>query len=302
MRKTTNYKRQAILFIVIFSAILSCRSQQTDSEDRKDDKKNNVKVGTWYFGGWSFPPEDAAGHTFHISPTLVKDYAYREPIWGWREDSYETMVEQINYATNGGLSFWGFCWYENSLVPAPKLMDNLNNALDIFLKAPNRNNLDFFVLSCHPVSQENWGKVCDRTIALFKEPNYLKVDGKPIMVFFNTDDGISGMGGVAGVKDALRQYREKAREQGLGEILIGARTRPMGSDPRFQDKYKDCGFDFLTTYQNADDGRKHADVNDYKNLIQGDKKAWKEISENTDLPYVPTMGVGYDMRPWAQDH
>ena len=25
-----------------------------------------IKVGTWYFGGWSFPP-DANGYTFHIS-------------------------------------------------------------------------------------------------------------------------------------------------------------------------------------------------------------------------------------------
>jgi len=286
--------------IMLFFAV-SCKGQNKETEVLSNDTEK-VKVGSWYFGGWSFPPEDETGHTFHISPTLMTNYGYREPVWGWREDSYQTMVDQINYASNAGLSFWGFCWYENSLVSSPKLMDNLNNALDIFLQVPNRKNLDFFILSCHPVSDVNWDKVCDKTIALFKEPNYLKVDGKPIIIFFNSDEVIEGMGGNEGVKNALAHYRQKAREAGIGEILIGARTRPMASDSHYQDKYVSCGFDFLTTYQNSDEGRQKAGANPYQNLINGDKRAWKEISEHSTLPYVPTMGVGYDMRPWAVDH
>ncbi|MDD2797146.1 MAG: glycoside hydrolase family 99-like domain-containing protein [Bacteroidales bacterium] len=265
------------------------------------NKTSTVKVGAWYFGGWSFPA-DANGYTFHISPTLVSTYANREPVWGWREDAPGVMVDQINYAANSGISFWGFCWYENTLVDNPKTMDNLNNALGLFMKAPNRNRLGFCLLSCFPVSPVNWDTVCSRTAAYFKEPNYLKVNGKPVMIFFNTDSLISGLGGIDKTIAALNKYRQKARDIGVGEILIGARTRPRANNATFQTKYAQCGFDFLTTYQNADDGKVTTGENDYANLIAGDLKSWNAISSKTTLPFIATIGTGYDMRPWAVDH
>ena len=286
------------LFIFLFPNYSCGNSVPASSEN---DDCDHVKVGAWYFGGWSFPP-DVNGNTFHISPTLVAKYSEREPVWGWREDAPGVMQAQIDDAADAGLSFWGFCWYENTLVSEPALMDNLNNALDMFLDAPNKNRLEFCLLSCHPVSPVNWEKLCDRTVAYFKEPNYLRIDGKPVIVFFNSDDIISGMGGIEGVQAAFSFYREKARQAGIGEILIGARTFARGSILGFQYKYPSCGFDFLTTYNNADDGRKNSGANDYANLIAGDKKTWIEISENTNLPFLPVMNVGYDMRPWAEDH
>ena len=144
--------------------------------------------------------------------------------------------------------------------------------------------------------------MCDRTISYFKEPNYLRIDGKSVVCFFNADKVISGMGGIQETKKAIQTFREKARKAGYNDILIGARTFPRASDPTFQNKFQECGFDFLSTYCNADDGRRNADANDYQNLLEGDKKSWNEISGNTSLLFLPVVGVGYDMRPWAQDH
>ena len=292
-----NFLSSLIILIFLSLTLLSCKGETPEPIVNKAV----VRVGAWYFGGWSFPA-DANGYTFHISPSLVTKFSDREPVWGWREDAPGVMVDQINYAANSGLSFWGFCWYENTLVNDAKTMENLNNALDLFMKAPNRNLLEFCLLSCFPVSPVNWDKVCDKTVLYFKESNYLKVDGKPVMIFFNTDEVISGLGGKEKTLIALNQYRQKARGVGAGEILIGARTSVRASDPTFQNKYVECGFDFLTTYQNADDGKVKFGANDYDNLSVGDLKAWNGISSNSSLPYVPTVGTGYDMRPWALDH
>lgn len=259
-----------------------------------------VKVGAWYFGGWSFPP-DANGYTFHISPSLVTKYSEREPEWGWREDTPGVMEKQIDYAANSGISFWGFCWYENTLVGDTLYINNANNALGYFLKSANKNRLDFCLMSCFPVSPVNWNKICSRTIECFKESNYLKVDKKPVMIFFNSDEVISGLGGIEGTKRYLDIYRQKARDAGVGEISIGARTI-SSSDPAFQYKYEQCGFDFLTTYHNAEEGRKNAGANDYDQLIAGDQLAWNGISHSTSLPFMASVGTGYDMRPWATDH
>ena len=287
--------------LLVFSVTQSSCQGKKDPVPEVPGNKAAVKVGAWYFGGWSFPA-DQNGHTFHISPTLTTTFSDREPVWGWREDKAGVMTEQINYAADNGLSFWGFCWYDNTLVDDAKTMDNLNNALDLFLKAPNKNRLDFCLMSCFPVSPVNWEKICDRTVPYFKEGNYLKVEGKPVMVFFNTDEVISGMNGIANTKAALQLYRKKAREAGAGEILIGARTATRPSDPTYQNKYVECGFDFLTTYNNADDGRSNAGANDYSRLLEGDKKSWNGISAHSALPFVPVVGTGYDMRPWALDH
>jgi hypothetical protein len=289
----------------IFSCIIflttqsSCQSKK--QEDKPQGQTEKVKVGAWYFGGWSFPA-DQNGNTFHISPSLVSSFSNREPVWGWREDKAGVMTDQINYAADSGLSFWGFCWYENTLVDDSKTMDNLNNALDLFLKAPNKSRLDFCLLSCFPVSPVNWEKICDRTVPYFKESNYLKVDGKPVMVFFNTDEIIAGMNGIQKTREAIALYRKKARDIGAGEILIGARTGPRPLDLTFQNKYVECGFDFLTTYNNADDGKVNSGANDYSRLLEGDIKSWTGISAHSSLPFVPVVGAGYDMRPWAMDH
>lgn|GEM_PF-6199311 len=287
--------------LLIFLSLMMIQTSCKGNVPNPPATKTTVKVGAWYFGGWSFPA-DENGYTFHISPTLVTQFSDREPIWGWREDKPGVMVDQINYAANAGLSFWGFCWYENSLRSDSITMNNLNNALEMFLKAPNKNLLEFCLLSCMPVSSLNWNKLCTKTIYYFKEPNYLKVGGKPVMIFFNTDEVISGLGGKDKTIDAIKSYRQQARDMGVGEILIGARTHPVLSDPTFQNKYIECGFDFLTTYQNADDGRAMAGANDYSNLLTGDIKAWNGISANSPLPFVATVGTGYDMRPWAKDH
>lgn len=287
---------------MLLLAVLSASGCAVSQEKPVAVSKNPVKVGAWYFGGWSFK-SDPEGHTFHISPTLVKDYDFRRPVWGWREDTPGVMERQIDAAADNGLSFWGFCWYENSLNPDNKeTMDQLNIALDLFLKAENRTRLDFFLLSCFPVSPANWQQVCDETIRYFKEPNYYRVDNKPVIAFFNADEMLRGLGGEAGVKEALSRYRETARSRGFGEVLIGARTFPRANDPGFQQKYLACGFDFLTTYNNADDGRVKAGENAFGFLQEGDRKSWNEISAHSDVPFLPVVGAGYDMRPWAKDH
>lgn len=285
--------------LLIATTLVCCSNAK---EEPTGQAETAVKVGAWYFGGWSFPP-DANGHTFHISPTLTTAYLDREPLWGWREDTPGVMEQQINYAAQAGLDFWGFCWYDNTLRPDDAvLMDHLNTALDLFMQANNRELLDFFLLSCFPVSSVNWEKVCDRTIAYFDAPNYLRVDGKPVIAFFNTDELLDSLGGVQGVKSALELFREKARKAGHDEVLIGARTFPRPQDPTYQETYQACGFDFLTTYNNADDGRRNAGSNPFEALLEGDRKSWSGIADHTTLPFLPVVGAGYDMRPWAADH
>lgn len=288
-----------IRFIAIFLSAVCCTLSAVQAQSPEPFRP---KVGAWYFGGWSVTP-DQTGHTFHISPTLTSEYADRMPEWGWREDVPGVMERQIDYAADAGLDFWGICWYETG-VRKEKVFEELNTVFDLFLAAPNNRRLDFFLLSCQPVSPESWDAFCDKSIALFKKSNYLRVDGKPVMTFFNVQDVIRDLGGEENARKALESYRRKARAAGVGEILLGAVTECQG-DIAFQSRFKRCGFDFLTTYNNSNTGRKHIGENDYANLTEGDRKSWDVISACTKqlgMNFLPSMTAGYDMRPWGVDH
>ena len=276
--------------------LISCNNENVPDKENE----NQLNIGSWYFGGWSFP-SDKDGYSYHITPTLVNEFSHREPVWGWREDKMDVMTQQINYAADAGLSFWGFCWSENTLSSNPEFMDHLNTALNLFIKAPNRKRLKFFLLSVEHVSPYSWSTFCEKTIRLFSESNYLRVDGKPIIMFFNPDEIRDNLGGVSGVQEAFNILREKARKTGIGEILIAANTWPLGDVRKYQERLESCGFDFLGTYCNAFSANKIAGKNDYEILTQADKYSWDSVSANTTLKYIPLVTVGYDKRPWAAD-
>src|SRR5690606_24368913 len=92
------------ILLLVPIIILSCaKKAEGDKPGELGEDGDKIKVGAWYFGGWSFPP-DGNGYTFHISPSLVTKFSDREPLWGWREDEKGIMIDQINYASNSGLS------------------------------------------------------------------------------------------------------------------------------------------------------------------------------------------------------
>lgn len=285
------------LIFVLLSLALQAQCQTPTTDER-----NDVKVGAWYFGGWSVTP-DKDGHTFHISPTLTSQYAYRSPIWGWREDSPQIMEQQIDYAADAGLDFWGICWYETG-VRKEKVFEELNTVFNLFRKAPNRHRLEYFLLSCQPVSPQTWDAYCEKAIDMFKDENYMRVDGRAVMCFFNSQQVINDLGGEKATNSALEHFRAKAKQAGADDVIFGA-VVPCQGDTTLQAQFRRSGFEFMTTYNNSDVGREKPGENDYANLMKGDKKSWDVLSSVADymgMQYLPSMTVGYDMRPWGIDH
>jgi hypothetical protein len=307
----------ALVTVMFASAVFA--AEKEDDGPVKEQRKSRetpakqaggeeVVLGAWYFGGWSFTA-DATGHTWHIGPGLTEWKPSRKPVWGWRSDSLEIMKTQIDYAADYGLSFWGFVWFEESLLAQRGGdMPLLNKELEIFLAAPNRHKLKFFLLCTDPVSPSNWDKICDASIKFLKEDNYLRIDNKPVIVFFEMDAFLKNYGNVyADVNAALQKYRRKAREAGIGEILVGARTWPVPEVRDYQKRFVESGFDFLTSYQYEGYGgvrekSKTSQENDYSVMMKYDIQALDDVTREKTLPFIPTVGVGFDVRPWEKCH
>ncbi len=184
------------------------------------DARPRAMVGAYYFDGWS-------GKTDHVSKLLETEFADRKPVWGWKDDTVEIMQKQIDYCVDHDIAFWAFDWYypEGEIKTMP-----CNNALDLYLKAPNCQRLKFCLLAVNHtgfyIGPKEWDACCDKWIELFQKPTYLRLDGQPLLIFFSPGELQKAFGGVDGVRKAFDSLWAKAKKAGLPGVTIAGCTGP----------------------------------------------------------------------------
>ncbi len=71
------------------------------------------------------------------------------------------------------------------------------------------------------VDLENFKIIVDRVISqYFNQPNYFKIDGKPVFSIFSIDNLMEGLGGLEQTKEALDYFREKTKKAGFPGLHI----------------------------------------------------------------------------------
>jgi hypothetical protein len=258
-----------------------------------------MKYGAYYFDGWT-------GKTGHVTDRLQTEFADREPVWGWLDDTREIMDMQIRIASNSGLSFFSFCWYYGEVgsgygggADTP-----LNQALSFFQESALSPFMEFSLLIANHagfrIGSAEWPAVTEIWIESFRKANYLKVDGKPLLSFFSANELVSAFGSPQAVRAALDELRRKAREKGLPGVTVAAGTQ-VGPREGWEklDLWAQAGFDYFTDYNcyyAGDDGA--SKVRDFDMLVAGHEKLWEEFARRSTLPYIPVITAGWDMRPW----
>lgn len=252
--------------------------------------KVRATVGAYYFDGWT-------GETKHITKLLETEFADRKPVWGWKDDSVEIMQKQIDYCADHALAFWAFDWYypegKNKTTP-------LNNALELYLKAPNRRRMQFCLLVAnhagYRIGPKNWDACCQKWIELFRQPTHLRLDGQPLLIFFSPGELHKAFGSVEEVRKAFDSLRTEAKKAGLPGVSIAACTG-LGN---LADLAR-SGYTLLTGY-NYNLGWQSGDGSQpFRRLMEGNHRIFEQFAEKTPLPYVPVITVGWDRRPWEKD-
>ena len=256
-----------------------------------------IRIGAYYFDGWSGVP-DEEGFTYHITRRLVNEFPEREPVWGWRAETTEVMTQQIDYAADFGISFFAFCWY---YPEAPIKETTSNNAIEVFLKTPNRHRLNHALLVANHkgflIDPDNWDTVSEIWMRYFRDPGYERLNGKPLLIFYSAMELYKAFGSAEAVNQALDKLRKQAENAGLGGVTIAGGVLP--NEPI--NEIDECGFDLLTGYNYPCYGFdldrsywKHP----YEDMIISDLYCWNYIRDHSKLPYAPTLTIGWDMRPW----
>jgi hypothetical protein len=245
----------------------SLAGKEQTGNDMNQTKSANIvslraQVGAYYF-------ESA---DLDATARMLSEFPGRAPIWGWHNHSHKVMEQQIDLAADNGITFFAFDWYwhdNGRAINTQKIkQDRLHTGLNLYLKAKNHRRLKFCLLVANHQGfeingPEAWNQAADFWMPYFKDPQYLLVDGKPLVIIFNRKGGNkAGLPGVA---------------------IAGCWEGP-----------REIGYTHLTHYNAIPHWEEGLEEHKFQELVEYHESLWTGTKEQ---PYIPCVVSGWDRRP-----
>jgi len=274
----TRKQASRVAFVIASCAMSALTVWAAPGDHKSLTEGRNVRIGAYYFDGW-------AGTDRFVTKRMLAEFPEREPIWGWRDDSLEVMERQIDLAADHGLAFFAFCWYwhdDGQAINAKAIRaDPKHTGLELFLKARNRDRMEFCLLVANHQGFEikgieSWKQAADFWMPYLRHPQYLTVNGKPLVIIFNS---------AGGDQAGFAYFQEAARKAGLPGVAIAACGSGMPQ----------LGYTHATHYNVIPGSTAGPQEHKYAELAEAHAKAWGGSKEQPSLPEVT---AGWDARPW----
>ena len=241
--------------------------------------KPAVTVGVYYFDGWN-------SRNSHLTKELATRFAYRKPPWGWYDNTQAILHEEINLAADHDIAFFAFDWFYKTVAN--------NNALHLFLKAPNRNRMKFCLMLTSTVTAKQWKNCSRRLLAYFKQPTYLRLKGQAFLIIYNLGGLIRNFGGVAAMRKAFGRLRAEAGKAGIPGVLIAGIHSPANLG-----RLVESGYNAVTGYKyrpvRYDRWVLHSRPKPFSDLIASGRREFNKFAWGP-LTYIPAITVGCDHR------
>ncbi len=253
-------------------------------------------------------------------PRFEGHYQPKVPLWGYQMDDDPLAWEQkIKAATDHGVNTFIFDWYWFDGKPF------LEEAVNGFLQAGNKEKMKFYLMWANhnangyqwnhyryqkdtmiwsgEVDWDNYKIVVERVIRqYFKQPNYFKIDGKPVFSVYSLRELVKSFNGLEGTRKALDYFQQEVRKARFPGLHFQALSYGRNGEPYLLDE-KDSegksvneiiallGINSVTTY--------HWTGTDEDYIRWGDREMslWKRWSSTLEVPYFPNVSVGYDDTP-----
>ena len=246
-------------------------------------------VGAYYFPGWNT----------YARWSVLNAFPERKPILGYyREGDPEVADWQINWALSHGISYFIYDWYWSA--GARQLEHGLHNG---FLNSKYRDKMKFCLLwanhnAAGTSSAQDMLDVTKYWIEnYFNKPNYLKIQGKNVMVIFSPGRFTEDMGKEA-VKASFDKMRKMCEDAGVGGLYLVANTYPGADGIRLRGEE---GYDALSGYNYPAAGNRGQKYAPYEWMVDAYKDIWQQITDAASIPYIPVCEAGWDARPWNSD-
>jgi hypothetical protein len=244
------------------------------------------------------------------------------PRWGYTDETDPNVMEKkiataLDYGVNVMIFDW--YWYDDK----PFLEDALNKG---FLKAKNSADMKFYLMWANHdhssyldpsnpdkstiywpggVNRKIFDGMIDHIIKdYFKQPNYYKIKGEPVLSIYELSTFISGMGGSEKAKAAIDYFRKKTIEAGFpglhlqailwGNIPSTLKDVPGDAVQTQNSTVEYFGFSSMTNYQWCHFVRPNGD---YIPWAEQALTKWAEWDKTFTVPYCPHVSIGWDSNP-----
>lgn len=246
-------------------------------------------------------------------------YQPRVPLWGYEDEADpKVMAKKIDCAKQYGIKGFIFdTYYYDDGSYRMRCVD------EGFLKAENAKDFEFSLMWCnhdaiyaHPsprniispvlksgaVTEESFIKITNEFIdKYFGLPNYTKIDGKILFTIYNCGKLLKELGGEDEVARILKDFRQRVRDKGLGEMHFC--TLPAIMEDDYDDKHE---INRILVKLGVDEGVrywwpvKYKDTRltvEYDDFIDAGMEAIREDMEIYDFPVTVHAMSGLDQSP-----
>ncbi len=247
------------------------------------------RQGTRGAGGWS-----------EITP-----FPQRQPALGWYDEGNPEVTDwEIRWAVEHGIEFFMCCWYRAAGNIGKPAVPWLNHWVESLNQAKYAQMVKYSILweNIGAVGVSSVDDMMDNLLPFwiennFKQPNYLRREGKPVLYVYGVQKMVDDLGGEAPVRRMIRLMRAACVRAGLGGlILMGANHTSPSNDNALAVR---LGIDAMWAYHwpTASDVMSANYTN--RSLMELQKQCWA-MQGKGKLPRSNTVSMGWDARPWGQ--
>lgn len=231
------------------------------------------------------------------------------PFGGLYDDADpDTTTARILLARRAGIGAFQGCWYRqkgNAGQPVQAIFNGVVRALAD--TSPARSAMKFDILwdNANPVD----GGISDADDFLdnlasfwigsyFTRTNYLRVDGRPVLVIASAEKLADQLGGTAKAAATLARFRARAVAAGLPGLMLLAVNN--GSSHASNAIAAAIGFDGVMAYSTpAFTGTLTTITPTAQQLAAAEKQSWSDWAAFSALPSTLTVSMGYDSTIWS---
>lgn len=187
--------------------------------------------------------KDGIGEWQNVKEAVPKWQGHRQPLvptWGYENEADPTVVaKKIDAAVAHGVNVFIYDWYWYK--DRPFLEDALNKG---FLGAPNNGKMKFFIMWANHhvnllwdnkvakknrirwrawVDADGFDRIAKRWIdQYFTRGNYYRIGGKPVLMIYEVQTLVAGLGGVEKTVEAFSRLKKMCCDAGLGGVHLMA--------------------------------------------------------------------------------
>jgi len=276
---------------------------------------DDLRVYDWrdYPSDYVPQPQPVARRTDHLlgvqSCSLWKEgdayagwgYVYpfanrRKPFLGWYDEGNPEVADwEIKWQVEHGIDFEQYCWYRpNDAINHPIKEGVLEQGIREGLFNARYSALKKFTImytnqGAGDTNPEDWrAHIIPYWIEyFFKDPRYLKIDGKPVIAIYYLDNFLRDFQGLDGARQAVQQLRDDCVAAGLPGVIVLMELRTANRDAMQQ--MKAMGIDYCYAYTWGT-----PDVNRQRQA----NEAQRDAAAAMDFHMLPSISVGWQTSPW----